>query len=214
MLTHKFLRLIKKVLVGQNSYSINGKDNVFENKGNVENLKLDIVGNNNLIVVKNGTYISNLFIYVRGNNHKLIIGENCYYTGGSVWFEDNDCSITIDNYTTIESAHIAAIEPFKSVIIGKHCMLSRGIEIRTGDGHSIIDIETSARINYAKNIEIFDHVWIGANVTILKGAKISENSIIGIGSIVTSTIPTNCIAAGIPAKVIKRNINWSQERTY
>ena len=53
-------------------------------------------------------------------------------------------------------------------------------------------------------IVIGNNVWIGRNVTILKGAKIGDNCVIATGSIVTKEIPSNCVAAGIPAKAVKK----------
>jgi len=53
-------------------------------------------------------------------------------------------------------------------------------------------------------VEIGENVWIGAHSVILKGVKIGDNSIIGAGSVVTKDIPPNSIAAGVPAKVIKK----------
>ena len=51
-------------------------------------------------------------------------------------------------------------------------------------------------------------------MNILKGTYISENSIIGINSLVTSNkFPANVIIAGVPAKVIKKNIDWSRKCT-
>ena len=47
-------------------------------------------------------------------------------------------------------------------------------------------------------------VWIGNSTIILPGVTIGEKSIIGAGSVVTKSIPPYCIAAGNPAKVIKK----------
>ncbi|MCS2572069.1 hypothetical protein NXX61_16750 [Bacteroides ovatus] len=52
-------------------------------------------------------------------------------------------------------------------------------------------------------IIIEDNVWLGMNVTVLKGVCIGENSLIGAGSIVTRDIPANVVAAGIPCRVVK-----------
>ncbi|MFI8603732.1 acyltransferase [Cellulophaga baltica] len=56
----------------------------------------------------------------------------------------------------------------------------------------------------AKNTTLKKGCWIGANSIILPGVTIGENSIIGAGSIVTKDIPSNSIAVGNPAKVIKK----------
>ena len=53
-------------------------------------------------------------------------------------------------------------------------------------------------------VTIEDDVWIGANCQILKGVTIGVRSVIGAGSVVTKSIPADCIAAGNPCKVIRR----------
>ena len=68
------------------------------------------------------------------------------------------------------------------------------------------------RINHAKDVVIGNHVWIGRNVTINKVVGIGSNSIIAGHSVVTKNIPSNCIAAGTPAKVVKYQIDWLRER--
>ena len=55
-----------------------------------------------------------------------------------------------------------------------------------------------------RGITIEDGAWIGNNVIILPGVTIGRKSIIGAGSVVTRSIPPYCIAAGSPAKVIRR----------
>lgn len=65
--------------------------------------------------------------------------------------------------------------------------------------------ETAATFfrTYARPIEIQDNVWIGGGCIILAGVTIGENSVIGAGSVVTRSIPANCVAVGNPCKVIR-----------
>lgn len=61
----------------------------------------------------------------------------------------------------------------------------------------------------AQNIIVRKGCWIGANVVILPGVIIGENTVIAAGSVVTKSIPSGVVVAGVPAKIIK-NIESSQ----
>ena len=91
-------------------------------------------------------------------------------------------------------------------------MLAHDIDIRCGDSHSIIDLKSRKRINYASDIYIRDSVWLAAGVKILKSLTIGTGSIIGMGSIVTKDIPDNCLAVGVPAQVKKTDVTWLREQ--
>ena len=54
-------------------------------------------------------------------------------------------------------------------------------------------------------VVIADNVWIGERVTILKGTRIGENSVVAAGAVVSGEFPANVVIGGVPAKVI-RNI--------
>lgn len=62
-----------------------------------------------------------------------------------------------------------------------------------------------------KDIIIEDNVWIGQNVSIVAGAKIGTSAIVSANSVVTKDVPSYCIVAGIPAKVIKK-YNFETEK--
>ncbi|MBO4800374.1 MAG: acyltransferase [Bacteroidaceae bacterium] len=57
-------------------------------------------------------------------------------------------------------------------------------------------------VNSSGRVKIGSNIVFGRNVTILKGVTIGDNCIIGAGSIVSSSIPQNSVAVGVPAKVI------------
>lgn len=93
------------------------------------------------------------------------------------------------------------------ITIGDGAAIARGVYIYDGDHHAILDDKGNI-LNKPEPINIGNHVWIGVNATILKGANIGDGSIIAAGAVVTGDIPPNCIAAGVPARVIKENVNW------
>lgn len=56
----------------------------------------------------------------------------------------------------------------------------------------------------AKPITIGDRCWLGANVSVLPGVTIGSGTIIGAGSVVTRSLPSNVIAVGNPCKVLRK----------
>ena len=132
---------------------------------------------------------------------KLIIHDSfCFYSG---------CHISVNTNAILEigsgfANNNVSIDCFRNIKIGNGVVISTGTMIRDSDNHEIVykDYEMS------KPIVIGDHVWIGMGVIILKGVKIGDGSIIAAGAVVNKDVPTNCMVAGVPAKIIKRNITW------
>lgn len=89
------------------------------------------------------------------------------------------------------------------VEIGEHVFLHSGTIIQTHDWASWCFVEKYNDFipSHAK-VKIGNNVWLGENVSILKGVTIGNNVIIGLGSIVTKSIPDNSVAVGCPARVV------------
>lgn len=176
-------------------------------------LTLAICGKNNTILLGDHVHLNNVEIKVYGNNNQIIIESNNSINGIRIAIEDDNNLIKIGSYVYIgPDSLLAALEGTK-IKIGKECMIAGPCEIRTSDSHSLTDIEGN-RINPAKDIEIGEHVWIGAGCMLLKGCKIPENSIVAARSLVTSTkdFESYSLWGGTPARLLKKNINWRKER--
>jgi len=97
-----------------------------------------------------------------------------------------------------------AIEVAQSVQIGNHVMCGANSTITDTDWHAVDPV---ARLGAAEGrrgpVILEDNVWIGMGALVLKGVTIGESSVIGAGSVVTSSIPRNVLAAGQPARVIR-----------
>ena len=65
------------------------------------------------------------------------------------------------------------------VRIGKDCMFSDQVGVRTGDMHSIVDAQTGARQNPARSIVIESRVWLCRGATVLKGCTIGADTVVG-----------------------------------
>ncbi|MFT5519455.1 MAG: acetyltransferase-like isoleucine patch superfamily enzyme [Enterobacterales bacterium] len=95
-----------------------------------------------------------------------------------------------------------------SVSIGDRTLIGGNCQILDNDGHQLwpaVSRFSSPGIKFDEPVIIGKNVFIGLNVIILKGVEIGDNSIIAAGSVVTSAIPADCVAAGAPARVIKYN---------
>ena len=146
--------------------------------------------------------IVNCTIRVKGKNNQLIIKEGARLRDSTVEIIGDACLIEIGTNCMIgKGSYLSAKEAKSKLIIGDDCGLSRNVKVMTSDGHPIY--QNGIRINPAKDITIENYVWIGDNVTILKGVHIGKGSIVAAGSVLTKSIPDMCIAAGNPAKIIK-----------
>ena len=98
-----------------------------------------------------------------------------------------------------------------SIHVGMHCDISDRVGIVCGT-HAIDPLgERSAGQGMGKDIVIEDGVWIGYGAIILPGVKIGRKSVIGAGSVVTKDIPPGSIAAGNPARII-RKLNMEKDQ--
>ena len=118
---------------------------------------------------------------------------------GAVYVEQG-AELTIGNNVCMSSTHIWV---YDSVAIGDNVM-SLCTDTDT-DAHPM-DYKVRRTSNEGTKlapIVIEDDVWEGAHCIILKGVTIGTRSIIGAGSVVTKSIPADCVAVGNPCRVIK-----------
>lgn len=111
-----------------------------------------------------------------------------------------DAVIEIGDNTRINGASIHATE---RIAIGKNCLIASNVTIIDSDGHGIYPSERGSSNPVSLPVIIDDNVWIGINSIILKGVRIGTNAVIGAGSVVTKSIPSNSVAAGNPARVVR-----------
>ena len=153
-------------------------------------LRNKVVGS--LYVAKDASLKVGAFTVCAGANIVLTPGSTLSLGSGCM---NNDCEIVCHD----------------TITIGKDVTISKRAAIRDSDNHAIKDLTDGGNtVNPVKTapIHIGNHVWIGMNVTILKGVTIGDGAIIAAGSVVNKDIPANCMAAGVPAKVIKTDVTW------
>ncbi len=170
--------------------------------------------------------------FSRKSENNVILVGNVFSLRGTVSFNSNDCigafcrsdqkitmscdfrgrhnRIIVGANTSINGANLLADGDCNRIRIDENCMLSYGIRIRTSDSHAIVDLKARKQINHSRDVVIGPRVWIASNVMILKGVTVGEGSIVAAASVVTKAIPPVSLAAGVPARIIRKNVSWSR----
>ena len=159
-----------------------------------------------------------------------VIVRPCAVQGGGLKQIHIGNNTRIQSHSVIESWTKYGDQSFNpSILIGNNCKFGEYFHISScnritiGDGvltgrfvlitdnsHGVLSLDDSTvppikrRLESKGEIVIGKNVWLGDKVTVLAGVHIGDNVIIGANSVVTKDIPSNSMAAGIPAKVIKR----------
>jgi acetyltransferase-like isoleucine patch superfamily enzyme len=95
------------------------------------------------------------------------------------------------------------IDASLSIAIGRECAIGPGCYITDHDHGLDSDLPPLTQPLISQPTQMGDRVWLGANVTVLKGVTIGQGAVIGAGSVVTKDIPEGAIAVGVPARVIR-----------
>jgi len=194
--------LLIKLILKTRNVTIKGRSKIRIKKG----AKLLLADNRSSLVLGFGDSTTASFKYsgfslnLMKNSSLKISGKVIVGLNSAITVED-DANLFIGDKTYIGAkAHIRVA---KNITIGKNVAVAWNVTIMDGDFHEFFIEEN--RQNIQKDIIIEDNVWIGNNVIILKGVKIGKNAIVGAGSVVTKDVPSGCIVAGNPAKIVKKD---------
>jgi len=152
----------------------------------------------------------------------LAIGENCKIDTTFI-FERGEGFVEIGNHVFIGPGSVICAD---KIVFGDHISVSWNCVFYDNDGHSLDyrkrmdDRSNELELLYrgeknrvlnkewtgveSKPITVCSHVWIGMNVTILKGVTIGEGSVVAAGSVVTSDVEPWTVVGGNPAQILKR----------
>lgn len=171
------------------------------------------------------TFLGRIYLRLCGINQ---MGKNLIFFGSPKVQKAKNGFLSIDDNCTFRSQAtsnliginrpcILSIQNDAKLQIGKNCGFSGTVigcfvditlekNVRCGANTLITDSDwhlEDSRSGKPRPIYIEENVWLGVNVTIMKGVRIGKNSVIGANSLVTKDIPENVIAVGNPCRVIK-----------
>lgn len=142
-------------------------------------------------------------LFFRRGGKLSIHGYNEIGRGSLVWIlEGGSIKLRGNSYMAGCNKIIAK----ENIDIGRDCSIAWGVTITDHDFHKtyLDGIEQPETLP----VKICDGAWIGMNATILKGVTVGQRSIVAAGAVVTRDVPANCMVAGVPAKVVKTDIEF------
>lgn len=212
-----FARVLQEFFVSSTSSSIADTAQIGSSVSIGINVSIgvySIIGNN--VIIGDGTEIRHHVVI--GDN--TVIGNNCLIKSNTVIGEEGFGFERDEKGVPIRIPHLGKVIIGDNVEIGALNTVMRGTiddtfiedNVKTDDhvhiGHNVqvgkgclitacAEISGSARIG--------DKTWLGPNSSIMNGISIGRNCFIGLGTVVTKSLPDNVVAAGCPARVIRRN---------
>jgi acetyltransferase-like isoleucine patch superfamily enzyme len=168
-------------------------------------------GSNNVLTVDDSARIQRLYLRFDSHNGACRIGANSGVAALKAGIRvGQDSTVHLgDDVSTTANVDISAVEG-TTVRLGDDVMIATGVRIRSDDGHPIFDVADGKRVNVSRSIEVGDHVWLGIDSFLLGGARIGSGSVVGARALVTKEFPNNCVVAGVPGKLIRRDIAWER----
>ena len=173
------------------------------------NFVFDISEKASLIVNQDTTIGVSLLKKDKGYSRlKMYDGSRFIVNGGSI---GRDCYLLLFEKSILEIGRNCCINVNFTISCAKHIKIGDNVFI--GQHVTIRDTHGDHYINKpdytpTSPIEIGDHVWICSDAMIMPGVKIGAGSVVAAKALVTHDVPPASLVAGIPAKVIRTNVQF------
>jgi acetyltransferase-like isoleucine patch superfamily enzyme len=140
----------------------------------------------------------------------IVIGDGVIVSNRNTWIVGlkvyPDAKLEIGDRVTLGYMNLISVA--KSVRIGNDCLFAGEVKILDNNSHSLDYVQRRANAPLEPEdvapVVIEEDVWIGTNCMVLKGVTIGRGAVIAAGAVVTKDVPPFTVAAGNPARVIKR----------
>lgn len=180
--------------------------------GSFDNVDILFLGDGNTIKFHESFVAKKKLELIVGSGCNVCIGANTNCGEARIELNATGCSLNVGKDVSLSNVKIiSGGAPSCKIEIGDHVTFANDVSLMGGDGFSITDKKIGGIINKPRTgIHIGHHVNIGQEVLILKDAVIQDDCVIGARSVVTSSSKAQkySILAGIPARVIRSNIEW------
>jgi acetyltransferase-like isoleucine patch superfamily enzyme len=175
-------------------------------------VRIELFGGAEQLVVIDGGHRLACYVRLEGKRQTFVAGKGGFepFHAHTIIQRGRDTAVVIGAEVTSNGSTVLVDGDNTAITIGDDCMFAHGIELVATDSHSIFDAATLKHLNPPESISIGRHVWIGSQVSVLKGVRIGDGSIVGTKSLVTRDVPTMKLFAGCPAREIRSGVTWSR----
>lgn len=166
---------------------------------------------------------ASVLLFSNSRKEDIVIAPHCLIYG--LIASSNRGKVEFGKYSQLGNHSL--IRCVESVKIGEYTAIADNVIIQDNNSHPVNPFDRiimqqcapqSVERNWSNSqhapINIGNNCWIGENSRICKGVVIGDGSIVAANSVVTKSVPANCIVAGNPAKVVKRDIDISTDRFF
>lgn len=147
----------------------------------------------------------NCLLDAKGSDNQGIVIGNEAFIGRNSILSCKDGDILLSDGVNV--GFNCEIFSSSSVQVGENTVIAAYSYLIGGGNYDLDRMDVSFAeqdgLSSQGGILVGDSAWIGAGVKVLDGVRIGSGSVIGAGAVVTSNIPDNSIAAGVPAKVLR-----------
>lgn len=141
-------------------------------------------------------------LFTFGRDSNVRIGQRVHFRGAGQVHSQGMLTIGDDVFFGLG----VVISNFSTMKIGSHVRVGERVSIHDENhvyGSNRVKIDDWSTYTVS-DVVIEDGVWIGANSVVLPGASVGSRSVVAAGSVVRGVIPSDCLAAGNPAVVVRR----------
>lgn len=137
-------------------------------------------------------------LFLGENAHLKLNGRFTMHGHSSIMIHDG-ALLEIGNNTYLNGG---SIDCAHHISIGNDCAIADDVRIMDNSWHAV-----NSQIG-GSNTKIGNNVWIATGAIILPSVKLGDGAIVAARTVVTKDVPPRCMVAGVPAKVVKENVEW------
>lgn len=151
-------------------------------------------------------------LHLGGHGATVFLGPDSSYTATDLYCGGGS-SIVLNGRTTATRCAILDARNGGSILAAPDQLWAADVYLATDDMHRLEDAATGERLNpYGAHIRLGSHVWLGRDAIVTGNVEVGSGAVVGMRSMVRNQdVPPRTAVAGVPARVIRKDIVWTED---